>query len=43
LVSLRHDTAHELLAIGDRIGLDGAALAKASRLVAEALEALTKL
>jgi hypothetical protein len=28
-------TPHELLAIGDRVGLDGAALAKASRLVAK--------
>ena len=28
-------TPHELVAIGDRIGLDGAALAKASRLVAK--------
>jgi uncharacterized protein len=27
-------TPHELVAIGDRVGLDGAALAKASRLVA---------
>src|SRR6202030_1297447 len=30
----RH-TPHELVAIGDRVGLDGAALAKASRLVAK--------
>ena len=28
-------TPHELVAIGDRVGLDGAALAKASRLVAK--------
>jgi uncharacterized protein len=28
-------TPHELIAIGDRVGLDGAALAKASRLVAK--------
>jgi uncharacterized protein len=28
-------TPHELVAIGDRIGLDGVALAKASRLVAK--------
>src|SRR5438445_589986 len=30
-----HRTPHELIAIGDRVGLDGAFLAKASRLVAK--------
>ena len=33
--SIRGKTPDELMAVGDRIGLDGAALAKASRLVAK--------